>query len=193
MSRRDDPPLLIKILIGYFLAKPEERLQSKGIFRITSKWEQIKEIEAHLNNGDYEVIEHAKQPQDIANLLKYTLKYLRIPLFPYKQYFDMGKQRVMDEAKRVEQVKGILAELKQTENGLQAYNTLKLIFLFFKEVDRNEPQNKMSAKNLSVTNSPYLFQAPKGVQAPLFDGMKPYYESFVYMIEHCDEIFLSSE
>ena len=138
-SRRDDPPLLIKILIGYFLAKPAERLQSKGIFRITSKWEQIKELEAHLNNGDYEVIEHAKQPQDIANLLKYTLKYLRIPLFPYKQYFDMGKQRVMDEAKRVKQVKGILAELKQTENGLQAYNTLKLIFLFFKEVDRNEP------------------------------------------------------
>ena len=110
-ARDDEPPLIFKILIGYFLAKPEERLHALGIFRVTSTWPQISSLEAHLVTGNYEELEHVEKSSIVANMIKYTLKFLRIPLFPFKHYFELGKQRELDEQARLKQVKEILADI----------------------------------------------------------------------------------
>ena len=44
-------------------------------------------------------------------MIKYVLKFLRIPLLPFKHYFELGKQRELNEQARVEQVKEIIAEI----------------------------------------------------------------------------------
>ena len=143
------------MLIGYFLSKPTLRLHFVGIFRVNSTRSLLTDIDAHLSFGNYSFLEEQIAPTDVANMLKNVIKNLKTPLFPYRQYFQIGRLIDVEEDELPKRMKDIVKSVYLEDR--QAYNTLKLCFDFFQLIVKNVEYNKMTAYNLSVTISPYLF------------------------------------
>ena len=51
----------------------------------------MNDIDAHLSFGNYSFLEEMIDPTDVANMLKNVIKNLKTPLFPFRQYFQIGR------------------------------------------------------------------------------------------------------
>lgn len=102
---RESTPLIFWLLAGYFLKprceapekqdeaegegeeeKPDDLsyINSKGIFRVTSVGEEIRAIETHLSQGNFNILTKITDPHLVANYWKRLLREMMEPLITFE-------------------------------------------------------------------------------------------------------------
>jgi len=139
----------------------QNRLKTLGLFRRSGNQSTIKKMKSQIDlvGGlvfDFESV----APHDLAGLLKLYFAELPDPVFTgaLSPKFTAAAD-IPDQAKRLEQLQRLIAELPNTHFHLAIY-----LLHLLNEVSREVASNSMDARNLAVCFAPTLFGRKKPVR-----------------------------
>eukprot|EP01087_Luapelamoeba_hula_P000696 TRINITY_DN1051_c0_g1_i1.p1 TRINITY_DN1051_c0_g1~~TRINITY_DN1051_c0_g1_i1.p1 ORF type:complete len:346 (-),score=64.17 TRINITY_DN1051_c0_g1_i1:60-1097(-) len=150
------PPIVLKV-ITYL--KSGDGIKYQGLFRQSGCQRTLKEMVAKIDNGET-VSFDGVDTCTVGDILKYYLRVLPEPLFPFAYYTQIiqiegNYQRDHDIAAWLQSVTHLIAELSPAHRALT-----QELFSFLATVAANEKQNWMTVGNLATIFAPSIIYSP---------------------------------
>ena len=86
----DEQPLVFWLLAEYFRSDPV-RFDTVGIFRVTSRADDVRTLERHLSRENWPFLETVESPHTVANYWKRVLADMPEPLVTFSLYEQLGQ------------------------------------------------------------------------------------------------------
>ncbi|PFX15089.1 SLIT-ROBO Rho GTPase-activating protein 1 [Stylophora pistillata] len=163
-------------------------LEHQGIFRLSGSTTEINDMKQLFENGRDPLagLNHWKDINAVAGLLRVYFRELEDPLFPSSHYQEFIKASL--SASVEDGIKEIVTALNSLPESV--VRVMEYLFSFLSLVSEHSDSNKMDAHNLAVVFGPTLLRIPSE------QDMIAYQSQVNGMIElfikHCDEIFPGS-
>lgn len=163
-------------------------LDHQGIFRLSGSSTEINDMKQLFENGRDPLagLNHWKDINAVAGLLRVYFRELEDPLFPSAQYQDFIK------ASQSGSVEDGIRELSNVLNMLpeSIVQVMKYLFSFLRLVAQHSDANKMDAHNLAVVFGPTLLRIPS--EQDMIAYQSQVNGMIELLIKHCDEVFPGS-
>lgn len=128
-------------------------LSEEGIFRKAGSAVRIKELRQRCQESDVDFVRDKCHPHDVATLLKQFIRDIPEPLLSTELIETFASTAGLDDHEaHVLAVQLLVHLLPRTHR-----RTLKYLFGFLSEVEKQQESNKMTAGNLAVVFAPGLF------------------------------------
>lgn len=163
-------------------------LDHQGIFRLSGSTTEINDMKQLFENGRDPLagLNHWKDINAVAGLLRVYFRELEDPLFPSAHYQDFIKASlsgsVEDGVRELSNVLNLLPE--------SIVQVMKYLFSFLNLVAQHSDSNKMDAHNLAVVFGPTVLRIPS--EQDMIAYQSQVNGMIELLIKHCDEVFPGS-
>jgi len=128
--------------------------EEEGIFRMSGTKYEVDKLRNMIDDAtnDFSQVDEAKNPHNIASILKLWLRSLPEPIFPFSAYDSiMETNDILKEEDKVEYLKKIIAGLPPINR-----DCIFTLMQFLYKISQNVIVNKMSPVNLSICLGPNI-------------------------------------
>lgn len=163
-------------------------LDHQGIFRLSGSTTEINDMKQLFENGRDPLagLNHWKDINAVAGLLRVYFRELEDPLFPSSHYQEFIKASLSSS------VEDGIRELSNVLNSLpeSVVQVMKYLFSFLSLVAGHSDSNKMDAHNLAVVFGPTLFRIPS--EQDMIAYQSQVNGMIELLIKHSGEVFPGS-
>lgn len=163
-------------------------LDHQGIFRLSGSATEINDMKQLFENGRDPLagLNHWKDINAVAGLLRVYFRELQDPLFSSAQYQDFIKASLSASVgEGIRELSNVLNMLPEA-----IVNVMKYLFSFLSLVAQHSDANKMDAHNLAVVFGPTLLRIPS--EQDMIAYQSQVNGMMELLIKHCDEVFPGS-